>query len=113
MGAKNVMKLKKEFALKIPYHTCWYQKGKICYDKRGAITAKNFRYKKTGLELRIYWCDKCNFWHLTKKEERIYFMAEQINEDGVEFDNLPANNQPIPNEQTTENQSETAQEIKS
>ena len=63
-------------AIKTPKHTCWYQKGKICYDKKGATSAKNLRYKKDKVELRTYWCPHCNFWHLTKQINN-RFMSEE------------------------------------
>ncbi len=46
---------------------CWYEKSKVCYDKKGAISAANRRYKEDKIKLRPYWCDRCNFWHLTKQ----------------------------------------------
>jgi hypothetical protein len=39
--------------------------GKIKYDKRGAQTAKNKRWCDERIELRIYNCPHCNYWHLT------------------------------------------------
>lgn len=41
--------------------------GKIIYDKRGAITAKNLAFKRGLNRLRIYECDLCDGWHLTHK----------------------------------------------
>jgi hypothetical protein len=43
--------------------------GKPCYDKKGAITARNRRWKKDRVKLRIY---ECNYdhWHLTSMKER-------------------------------------------
>lgn len=63
-------------AKKIPNHRCWYV-HKICYDKKGALSAKNKRYSEDKVELRPYWCDKCNFWHLTKNINYIHFMSEE------------------------------------
>lgn len=40
-------------------------KGKICYDKKGAVTSKNLRFKKEHVVLRIYNCPICKMWHLT------------------------------------------------
>lgn len=40
--------------------------GKVMYDKKGAVTAKNFRLKKDHVKLRVYNCPVCNHWHLTK-----------------------------------------------
>lgn len=42
-------------------------RGKICYDKKGAITAKNKRWNDDHVPLRIYDCPDCNGWHLTHK----------------------------------------------
>lgn len=42
-----------------------YSCGKVKYDKKGAITAKNKRYKDSHIKLREYACDDCNGWHLT------------------------------------------------
>ena len=39
--------------------------GKVCYDKRGAQTAKNARFKQSHAKLRIYDCPHCGYWHLT------------------------------------------------
>lgn len=44
-----------------------YCNGKATYDKKGATTAKNKRWKEERLELRIYPCPDCNMWHLTKQ----------------------------------------------
>ena len=41
--------------------------GKKCYDKKGAQTAKNKRFKDSHTELRIYQCPICDYWHLTSK----------------------------------------------
>lgn len=38
--------------------------GKKAYDKKGAITARNIRYKQDHILLRIYPCKE--HWHLTK-----------------------------------------------
>ena len=48
-----------------------YLSDKPCYDKKGAQTAKNKRWKEDHIELRIYPCK--GHWHLTskiKKKER-------------------------------------------
>lgn len=56
-----------------------YCKGKVRYDKKGAITAKNRRYAEDHVELREYACPKCGGWHLTSqmvkrnKNEQIHF----------------------------------------
>jgi len=39
--------------------------GKGKYDKKTAQTLVN-RLKKYGQKLKIYPCDNCNSWHLTK-----------------------------------------------
>lgn len=49
--------------------------GKVCYDKRGAESARNHRSAprrgkrrhNTPEFLRIYECPHCLKWHLTKK----------------------------------------------
>ena len=38
---------------------------KPSYDKKSAISAKNKRWKIEHVELRVYQCPKCNWWHLT------------------------------------------------
>lgn len=40
--------------------------GKVCFDKRGAITAANARYREDHIKLRAYPCGDCGKWHLTK-----------------------------------------------
>lgn len=48
-----------------------YCYGKRKYDKKGAVSARNKRFKEARVSLRCYHCDKCNYWHLTKvKKER-------------------------------------------
>lgn len=42
-------------------------RGKVCYDKRGATTARNSRLEKGEKYLRIFPCPVCRFWHLTHK----------------------------------------------
>lgn len=44
-----------------------YCNGKLIYDKRTAITAKNKRYHEDHMELRIYQCEYGDHWHLTKQ----------------------------------------------
>lgn len=41
--------------------------GKACYDKRGAITAANLRFREDHQVLRPYSCATCGAWHLTKQ----------------------------------------------
>ena len=43
--------------------------NKMAYDKKGAISAKNKRYKEDHIKLREYHCGKCNAWHLTKTDK--------------------------------------------
>lgn len=50
---------------KVPREYC-EETGKLCYDKRSAITAKNKRYKEDRINLREYECEHCGCWHLTK-----------------------------------------------
>lgn len=54
----------KEYGWKVPVRYC---EGKVCFDKRGAETAANKRWNEDRVELRIYACPNCRFWHLTKK----------------------------------------------
>jgi hypothetical protein len=42
-----------------------YCNGKVRYDKRGAVTAKNHRWEVAHIALRIYECPECRGWHLT------------------------------------------------
>jgi len=46
----------------LEHKTC---NGKKCYDKKGAMTVKNKRYKESHQYLRIYPCEFCGMWHLT------------------------------------------------
>lgn len=46
--------------------------AKICYDKKGAVTARNLRMKNSRLKLRVYCCPECGFWHLTKSDLSYY-----------------------------------------
>lgn len=41
------------------YYCC----GKVIYDKKGAVTAKNKRFQDGHVALRIYECN--GHWHLT------------------------------------------------
>lgn len=43
---------------------CWVS-CKTCFNKKDAETAKNFLYLEKGVELRVYQCPTCNYWHLT------------------------------------------------
>jgi len=62
-------KRKKYHAL--PPEPIRYCDGKPCYDKRGAETVLNRRFKRHARNrpdfLRIYHCPECNLWHLTHK----------------------------------------------
>lgn len=42
-----------------------YCNGKRSYDKKGAVTVKNDRYRKERVELRVYECDVGTHWHVT------------------------------------------------
>ena len=53
------------FGALIPSEYC---NGKVCYDKRTAVTAQNHRYHEDHILLRIYQCPECNHFHLTKKD---------------------------------------------
>lgn len=39
--------------------------GKVCFDKKGAQTKRNSMQEK-GIMFRIYNCEDCSAWHLTK-----------------------------------------------
>ncbi len=41
--------------------------GKVGYDKKGAVSAKNLRWSREHVELRIYPCPQSDKWHLTKR----------------------------------------------
>ena len=64
-------------AVRTPKRRCWYEKSKVCYDKKSAITAANLRFKQDKIKLRAYWCNKCNFFHLTKRLENIWNDEEE------------------------------------
>ena len=42
--------------------------GKIGYDKKGAITAKNKRWRDEHEKLRVYQCHG-KFWHLSSRPD--------------------------------------------
>jgi hypothetical protein len=48
----------------VPHYVC----TKHSYDKVGAQTVVNHRSRRGVRNLRIYYCAKCNAWHVTKKE---------------------------------------------
>jgi hypothetical protein len=39
--------------------------GKMKYDKKGAVTAKNHAMNERGVWVRVYYHEVCNGWHLT------------------------------------------------
>lgn len=41
------------------------ESGKIKFDKKGAQTAANKRWELEHVELKIYECKWCFFWHLS------------------------------------------------
>jgi hypothetical protein len=53
--------------MRIPFVTIKYCRGKACYDKKGAITTMNKRYRDDRVKLRIYPCNEGPHWHLTSK----------------------------------------------
>lgn len=44
-----------------------YCEGKVIYDKKSAISARNARYREDHVELRVYHHELCNGWHLTSQ----------------------------------------------
>lgn len=44
-----------------------YCRGKMVYDKKGAMTVKNSRFKREHVELRIYECQYADHWHVTSQ----------------------------------------------
>lgn len=70
---------------KVPRLKCWYTK-KTCYDHKSAVTAINLRWKQDHVKLRAYWCDKCNFSHLTKNINYNKFMSEETTSPDVELE---------------------------
>lgn len=47
--------------------------GKICYTKKEAQTALNYTKhtkEKHKMPIRMYFCDKCNSYHLTSQEKK-------------------------------------------
>lgn len=45
--------------------------GKPCYTKKEALSAKNHRLRshhKAPDYLRVYYCKRCNLFHLTSKQ---------------------------------------------
>lgn len=67
-------KYKKGFenAKKQAYKKCEFC-GKICYTKKDAQTALNFAKHTDNhhkASMRMYYCDKCQYYHLTSQEKR-------------------------------------------
>lgn len=58
------------------YREC--ETGKVMFDKKGAITASNARWKEDRVKLRIYPCPECRHWHMTKQVRE----REQLNVRG-------------------------------
>ena len=48
-------------------HRCPATGKPRCYDKRGAMTAINWRWNHDRVKLRAYPCRHCNHWHLTSQ----------------------------------------------
>lgn len=46
-----------------------YCNGKVCYDKKGALTVKNNRFRQDHIVLRLYECWQCKHWHLTSRSD--------------------------------------------
>lgn len=47
--------------------------GKVCYDKKSAMTAVNYAKHKNEhhkIPIRAYYCEDCNYWHLTSQEKK-------------------------------------------
>jgi hypothetical protein len=60
--------------------------SKQCYDKKTAKTILNERKdkgRKWSREKRIYFCEKCNSWHLTSEDE--YEPRIQLKEEDLIF----------------------------
>ena len=43
--------------------------NKPCYPKKVAFTVANQRHKDGVEHLRVYYCDVCNWWHLTRSKK--------------------------------------------
>ena len=46
-----------------PFYVC----SKTCYSKVEARTVLNARAREGTRNLRIYYCQKCNSWHVTSR----------------------------------------------
>jgi len=62
--------------------------GKVKYDKKGAVTARNLRMKQARIYLRIYPCHLCNGWHLTS-EPLIQEFRKKKKHEGKQRKNPP------------------------
>ena len=54
----------------IPTDRDLYCNGKRTYTKKGVVTAINLRFKEAHTKLRMYECEDCNYWHITKQISR-------------------------------------------
>lgn len=59
--------MKKNHVLGSNISNLYCKNGKVIYDKKGANTAANLRFKEDHIKLRIYQCEYDNHWHLTKQ----------------------------------------------
>lgn len=48
-----------------PLHDLPRCQGKVCYPKRTGEEVRNRRLRQGSMKLRLYHCDRCNWWHLT------------------------------------------------
>lgn len=51
--------------------------GKSCYTKNQAHRAKKIVGKHRDKDMRIYLCDECHFYHLTKKHNEHKFRFDE------------------------------------
>lgn len=56
---------KHEIDGRLPVSYC-SKADKVIYDKKSANTAKNRRFQQDHVALRVYECEVCHGWHLTK-----------------------------------------------
>lgn len=47
--------------------------GKIKLDKKGAVTLMNLTMKLQRIEMKMYLCPVCKYWHLTTNGEHRTF----------------------------------------
>jgi hypothetical protein len=66
----------KSWGVKQPKEICpaW---GKVMFDKKDAVTAKNKFWNDEHLELRIYFCPDCAKFHLTKQVDDVWNYNKQ------------------------------------